>query len=175
MMMSRLVFDSPGVVDLADPEVDSYQVHDSTLTIFKQSELGPTGMGDDYLPFVSEDSNPESTLYRIASYFGVAIGQGSYYHTGLFGPLPVIGSNYNAIIFTAIVKDNKTFDERMKGWNYLMGCFFFHKSLIPVINQKRELIEVLFESFFDKHNHLKTITPKAINGLKRVILSVILE
>ncbi len=173
--MSKLVFDSPGVVDLADPEVDSCQVHDSTLTIFKQSEYGPTGLGDDYLPFVSEDSNPESTLYRIASYFGVAIGQGSYYHTGLFGPLPVIGSNYNAIIFTAIVKDDKTFDERMKGWNYLMGCFFFHKSLLPIINDKRELIEVLFESFFDKHNHLNKVTDRAIKGLKKVILSVILD
>lgn len=175
MMMSRLIFDSPGVVDLADPEVDSYQVHDSTLTIFKQSELGPTGMGDDYLPFVSEDSNPESTLYRIASYFGVAIGQGSYYHTGLFGPLPLIGSDYQAIVFSAIVKDNKIFDERMKGWNYLMACFLFHKSLLSAINQKRELIEVLFESFFDKHSHLNTITDKAIKGLKRVILSVILD
>ncbi|MHA2111581.1 MAG: hypothetical protein ACXADW_08245 [Candidatus Hodarchaeales archaeon] len=175
MMMSRLIFDSPGVVDLADPEVDSYQIHDSTLTIFKQSECGPTGMGDDYLPFVSEDSDPESTLYRIASYFGVAIGQGSYYHTGLFGPLPVIGSNYQAMIFTAIVKDNKTFDERMKGWNYLMACFFFHKSLLSVINEKRELIEVLIESFFDKHNHLNTITDRAIQGLKKVILSVILD
>jgi len=173
--MSRVIFDSPGVVDLDNSVVDSYQVHDSTLTIFKQCASGPTGIGDDYLPFITENMDSESELYRIASYFGVAIGQGSYYHTGLFGPLPVIGSKYKAIVFTAIVKDNKIFDERMKGWNYLMACFFFHDSLISNINEKRELIEVLFESFFDKHNHLSTITDRAIKSLKRVILSVILD
>jgi len=171
--MSKLIFDAPGTINFADPFDESYQIHESTLTFFKQSASGPSIMGDNYLPFSSEGPDPESDLHKIGSFFSVAIGQGSHYNTGIFGPLPVIGSKYRAIAFSTIVKDNKTFDERMKGWNYIIACFFFHEDLIPLINRKRDEIEEVFENFFYEYQELKVIRDRNIQDLKRDILSVI--
>ena len=39
------------------------------------------------------------------------------------------------------VEDDQTFDQRMKGWNYIISCFFFHESLLPRVHQKRDEIE----------------------------------
>ena len=119
--MSKLAFENPDVNTLADQLEDFLVSHESTLTFFKQSASGPEVMGDNYLPFVTEDPDPYRELYRIGSFYCVAIGQGSYYHAGLFGPLPVLGSEYRAIVYSALVEDDQTFDQRMKGLSTYMG------------------------------------------------------
>ena len=168
--MSKLVFNEPTIGSIGDPFEVSFQLHESTLTFFKQTATGPEVMGDDYLPFVTENPDAYSDLYKIGSFYCVAVGQGMYYNTGLFGPLPVLGSKYRAMVFSTTVKDNKTFDSRMKGWNYLVACFFFHESMLPVIHEKRELIEDIFESFFAKNEKLATIKNQTIQKLKQEIM-----
>jgi hypothetical protein len=175
LKMSRLIFDKPDAGSLADSIVDILNLSDSTLTIFKQTAAGPSIMGDNALPFITEDPDPYRDLYRIGSFYCVAIGQGSHYNTGLFGPLPVLGSKYKAMVYSATVKDKETFDPRMKGWNYLIACFFFHESLMPVIHRKKEAIESLFENFFEKNKKLTKITNKSIYKLKEAIVYLIQE
>ena len=173
--MSKLAFENPDVNSLADQLEDFLISHESTLTFFKQSASGPEVMGDNYLPFVTEDPDPYRELYRIGSFYCVAIGQGSYYHAGLFGPLPVLGSEYRAIVFSTLVEDDQTFDQRMKGWNYLISCFFFHESLLPRVHQKRDEIEALFEFFFHKRSKLAAIKEQNIQKLKQALLLIIQE
>jgi len=133
--------------------VFSYQESLSTVTVFRQSKSGPEVMGDGYLPF---DHKP-SDLYRIGSFFSVAIGQGSHYNTGLYGPLPVLGSGFNSIVYTTKIKDDEKFDPRMKGWNYLLVCFIYDRSLDNMILENRGQIESYLDSFFAKNNHLPSM------------------
>ncbi len=167
------MFNKKDIVYLTDPEVINYQIYDATLTLFKQSRFGPESMGDNYLPFITEDSDVDRELYRIASFYSVAIGQGNYYHTGIFGPLPVLGSNYRCMVFGAMVEDSDTFDERMKGWNYILACFFFHESLIPVIFEKKGQLEAAFQKFFHRNKILELVTDTRIQVLKLNIIDII--
>ncbi|MFW9997249.1 MAG: hypothetical protein ACFFD4_34715 [Candidatus Odinarchaeota archaeon] len=145
--------------------------HLSTLTIFYQSKLGPAIMGDKHLPFVTK--NCESDLQKLGSFFSVAIGQGSYYNTGCFGPLPALGSDYNCLIYSIIVKDDASFDSRMQGWNYILACFFYHKSLDQIINEKKISIEAFFCNYFQKNDNIGCFTPEKIKDLKSELMSLL--
>jgi hypothetical protein len=79
------------------------------------------------------------------------------------------------MVYSTTVKDKDTFDARMKGWNYLVACFFFHESMLPVIHEKRELIEDIFERFFDRNEKLATIKDKTIQKLKQEIILLLQE
>jgi len=75
----------------------------STLTVFKQTSAGLEPFGDLLLPCESEN---QFDLFKLASYYILAVGQGDCYNTGVFGPLPVLGKNLRCLILTAVVKDS---------------------------------------------------------------------
>ncbi|MHA2295916.1 MAG: hypothetical protein ACXAEU_26600 [Candidatus Hodarchaeales archaeon] len=144
----------------------------STLTIFHQNKLGPSILSgsDKRLPFNSK--NDENDLQKLGNFFSVAIGQGSCYNTGCFGPLPVLSSEYNCLVYSVIVKDKTCFDPRMMGWNYLLICFFYHKSLDRNITDSfsRIKIENYLENYLKENNDIRNFTPEKIGELKKKMI-----
>jgi len=66
----------------------------SSLVTFKQSLIGPVPLlanGESRLPFLTKYSED---IIKLGTFYSVAIGQGSCYSQGLFGPLPVLSSEY---------------------------------------------------------------------------------
>jgi len=165
-MMNFLDADAEDVSTFLLPEM----AKQSTVTIFYQTRQGPTIIGDDCLPFATKDHR--AGLQKLGSFFSVAIGQGSYYNTGCYGPLPALGSDFNCLVHSAIIKDESEFDPRMKGWNYIMICFFFHKSLDGVIAENKSTIEDYLETRV-ANAHVRDLTESKLAEIKDNLIALI--
>ncbi|MFW9992085.1 MAG: hypothetical protein ACFFD4_08475 [Candidatus Odinarchaeota archaeon] len=173
--MSKLILENKIVEQLDSGfsgETINFLAFQSSLTLFKQSKMGPVAIGDVHLPFGTGDS--EADLHKLGSFYSVAVGQGSFYNTGCFGPLPALGSEFNCLIYSVKVKDTNTFDPRMDGWNYIFACFFYRESLNSLLNQKRKQIEGIFDEFFSENNDLLDLGNIKIQLLKQRILEHII-
>lgn len=119
----------------------------TSLCIIKQTELGPSVVGDT----VPSSVVNKHDMIKLGCYYSAAIGQGAFYHCGLYGPLPVLGSRFRCLIFSTLIVDEKQPDKRMKGKNYLLACFFYHEKLDEIASGKRQELErSLIEYFHDK-------------------------
>ncbi|MFW9992593.1 MAG: hypothetical protein ACFFD4_11150 [Candidatus Odinarchaeota archaeon] len=151
-------------------ELADFLAKQSSLTLFKQSDLGPDAIGDP-LPFATELGD----LYKIGSYFSMAVAQGEHYNTGFFGPLPVLDTAFLSLIFAAKINDETLFDDRFNGWNYITTCFFYHRALNPVINRNRVQLEELFGTFFYEGVNLSSITSSGVRKLRKILVSCLTE
>ncbi|MFW9995751.1 MAG: hypothetical protein ACFFD4_27175 [Candidatus Odinarchaeota archaeon] len=150
----------------------AFHASTSALTIFKQSQSGPTPLpgGDMKLPFAAKQAE---VLIKLGMFYELAVGQGTCYSTGLFGPLPALGSDFHCLIYATTALDSEQMDPRMKGWSYLVACFFYHSELEPRIMERRALLEQLFSDFFGSRQHVEEIandTSKLKKHLRQYIL-----
>ncbi|MHA2295209.1 MAG: hypothetical protein ACXAEU_22630 [Candidatus Hodarchaeales archaeon] len=127
----------------------------TALTLFKQTRLGPSPFGDLELPY--NTSNDNFDLYKLGSFYTMAIGQGMHYNTGLFGPLPVLGTNYRCLVHAATVNDPHQQDKRMKGKNYLITCFFYHKELETAVQHNRNRLTEAIDGFYKRYGNLEEL------------------
>lgn len=130
----------------AEPEV--------SIVVFVLSTMGPIPKVEDlsdYLTkFESQSKNSiEEILMLMGTSFSLAVGQGNYYQTGLFGPLPVPRlPGKNAIIFSSKIKD---IDQDLKGdqryednLNFGYACLIYPKEFDTIFFE-REKLELEFE------------------------------
>jgi len=127
----------------------------TSLCIIKQSELGPSVIGDT----VPSSIIAKSDMIKLGCYYSAAIGQGAFYHCGLYGPLPVLGSHFRCLIFSTMIVDENQQDKRMKGKNYVLACFFYHEKLDRIAACKRQDLErALVKYFSDKETIERVIS-----------------
>ncbi|MFW9997041.1 MAG: hypothetical protein ACFFD4_33670 [Candidatus Odinarchaeota archaeon] len=141
----------------------------SAITVFKQSPTGPMPVsvnGENELPFTTKS---RQDVLKLATFYSVAVGQGSCYSRGLFGPLPVLNSDFRCLLFANTVKDPEQMDPRMDGCVYLITCFFYHSTLESVISRKREWIEQLFQNYFQSRVHIDEVI-RDLSLLKKSII-----
>ncbi|MFW9995172.1 MAG: hypothetical protein ACFFD4_24255 [Candidatus Odinarchaeota archaeon] len=133
-------------------EHDTFYTSTTALRYIKQSLSGPTS-GGDTLPFPHE----ECDLLNICCYYCLALGQGNNYNVGMYGPLPVLGTEYRALLHAAMVKDEKQQDARLAGKNYVILCFFYHERLEEIVNKCRIEITDVIEKYLAGVKELQEI------------------
>jgi hypothetical protein len=127
-----------------------------TIVFYKMSTQGPELLFSEQ-GYDSDDESKEDELLRAGVYFYTAIGQGSSYRTGLFGPVPCgVGEEKVALIYSELVKDTKLKDDRLKGKNYLLIAFITNEHEVALIH-KNKLLE-LVQKRIDKIGDISDLT-----------------
>ncbi|MFW9995655.1 MAG: hypothetical protein ACFFD4_26690 [Candidatus Odinarchaeota archaeon] len=124
----------------------------TSLTLFRQDKLGPMPFGDLELPCGPD--RREVDLLKLGAFYTMAVGQGLHYNTGLYGPLPVLDTNFRCLIFATKVADKKQYDYRMKGKNYVITCFFYHKELEAAVQHNRTSLDRAIRRFFECYGNV---------------------
>ena len=104
----------------------------SNVIFYKFSKQGPTVV-------FSEHPLEEPLATSSGAYFYTAIGQGSQYRTGLFGPVPFgsEGDREVALIYATNIVDTGLIDQRLKRYNYILIALTFLPEKLPSIDRTR--------------------------------------
>ncbi|MHA1167790.1 MAG: hypothetical protein ACTSP4_08420 [Candidatus Hodarchaeales archaeon] len=149
-------------------------IRKTSLLVFFQTKYGmePVKSGST-LPFMGKWVN--SDISRIGSFFAIAIGQGDNYVRGLYGPLPALGYDYNALIFADLVDDRSAHDPRMKGKNYVLISFFYPKIMDEYVNTYRSCLKNVFTKFILNLQDIDFLKNKMIKKLERELKSTLIQ
>ncbi|MFW9992445.1 MAG: hypothetical protein ACFFD4_10390 [Candidatus Odinarchaeota archaeon] len=140
------------VTDQAENRVVRY--NDLTgLIMIKVTGMGPV-VHDYDIPFIQ---SAEKELSGLATYYNIALGQGRYYNQGLFGPLPVLATDYRSLVYAVMVNDSEQTDERFNGQNYVLLCFLYHEKLDQAVYKCRDEIEDIFVHYFSCNKELSQV------------------
>ncbi|MHA2296410.1 MAG: hypothetical protein ACXAEU_14985 [Candidatus Hodarchaeales archaeon] len=152
----------------------TFYANTTALIVIRQTLSGPAPLpsGDKKLPFATEKT--EEVMTKLGMFYQIAVGQGDCYAEGMYGPLPALDSEYHCLIYASTAVDPQQKDPRMKGWTYLITCFFYHSALEPRMMERRGLLEQLFADFYNARQHVEKIVTD-IPKLKKRIKNYILE
>ncbi len=104
------------------------------------------------------------------------IGQGSNYHEGFWGPIPLAKTSYVTFLFSANFNKTEgfTYDvrERRPLSNYVLFVFAIDKSLVPPVVPLHE-IENTIHWYVDFHRPIHEWSQKTFDFLKKVFILAI--
>jgi tetratricopeptide (TPR) repeat protein len=110
----------------------------------------------------------EVALLLMGQLYVAVLGQGEFYHEGLFGPLPVPMPNteFRCLLSSRSIKDSSQTDSRLRRKNYaLIGLVYARTIELDVV----ALNEIL-SSWWEGFNDLAEFTNDKFNVLKRDLL-----
>ncbi|MFW9996018.1 MAG: PleD family two-component system response regulator [Candidatus Odinarchaeota archaeon] len=144
-----------------------FELSKCPLSIFSASEKGPKLVYSDTLPWGSKN---ESILTKAGIFFSAALGQGTSYHQGIFGPLPVADvPDHSAIIYCKILEDKLAEDPRRKTATYTLFCIFYPNESQVFFLDRFRLKEIFDDSL--KRTMDVTELPGVIPELKNTLAS----
>ncbi len=145
-------------------EFQKLLINDTYLTIFRQSNTGPTVYLTNEFTFSKTEKNILST--KIGVYYSTAIGQGGTASSGLYGPLPFPDSTeYESLVYTCFLNDSQNKDPRAKGKSYCMFVVTFPIKYEPYYTNRNFLRSIL-DNFIQKHQSLQSISKVELDELK---------
>ena len=137
--------------------------------IFNIGEEGTQLMHYEPIHFMT---NPKDELTRLGTFYLIAIGQGDGYNEGLFGPLPISGTNYTSILYSFCVPDPTAIDDRLKENNLIILTYIIKKELEYAFSN-RAALELVFEKFTKSISEVNDITSDRIDEIKLEILNIV--
>ncbi len=120
---------------------------------------------------IENDPNWENVLQNISSIFYLAIGQGSAYHQGLYGPFPVMEKRMRALVYACFFKDPDMHDPRLNHQNYYLISLIFPQKMSPLFYNQQQLTSI-FDEFHGKIEDINQITQSKFQQLKKHILDI---
>ncbi len=90
------------------------------------------------------------TITKIGLYFMTAIGQGTTQASGLFGPLPVPGyefESFNSVVYALHLNDKKQTDPRTKGTSYTLVTLIYPKIYETLLLDRRRIRSIILNHF----------------------------
>ncbi|MHA1168183.1 MAG: response regulator [Candidatus Hodarchaeales archaeon] len=143
---------------------------DLHVILFTIGNLGPKMIYKDKSTLPEELNN---AIDMTGVYFFTAIGQGKTHHLGLFGPLPIPGSNdYRALAFTILINDKNQTDSRMRGMSYCLITIIYPKEKMEFFYDHQKLTLFLNKSF-ENINDMDELNEKFMDDLKRRLYLII--
>ncbi|MCH8905902.1 MAG: response regulator [Candidatus Heimdallarchaeota archaeon] len=108
---------------------------------------------------------------RIASQIITLVGQGSSYHEGIFGPIPIPTANNICGVIWSKVLQSKIKDIRMVGKSLSVIVIGFYSELLSIVPTQNELKEIF--GFLESANHVNDITSSMLGQIQQDFLSKI--
>ena len=103
--------------------------------------------------------------------FLTALGQGSEYHIGLFGPFPVPASKeHSALVYATILPDAQADDPRMPGRSYTVVGLFYPRTL-EILFPERDFISDVLAKFLDNIKDASELDNEKLDMLRNRIFS----
>ncbi|MHA2296689.1 MAG: hypothetical protein ACXAEU_11315 [Candidatus Hodarchaeales archaeon] len=151
---------------------DAMEIGKNTLILaFKLSMKGPSCFYAerdlDFLP------NGNYDIYKLISFISVGVGQGDSYNEGIYGPLPVLATNWRMLVFAKQVPDPEYVDVRMKGMNYVMLCFLYERRLDRHVAARRLEMEPRVVNFMDSVRKVQEIDQWRLREFKKELVDSI--
>lgn len=101
------------------------------IIFYKMTSQGPQHL-------FSEHPIDYNLAAKSGIYFYTAVGQGIFYRTGLFGPLPFGDKEGEiALIYSALLDDSSAESSRMQGKNYIIMAFIAKEIDIDLIDRNK--------------------------------------
>ncbi|MFX1254778.1 MAG: hypothetical protein ACFFCZ_24415 [Promethearchaeota archaeon] len=116
------------------------------------------------------ENRPAAFLAKLGVFYMTIIGQGSSYHHGLYGPVPVHSHpDREAYLFGFSVHDESIKDKRANKTAYSILTVFFPKNLKNVLHSSRETISKLLVRVIGEIEDINQLTPKTLEEIKRIL------
>ncbi|MFW9930392.1 MAG: hypothetical protein ACFFD1_13430, partial [Candidatus Thorarchaeota archaeon] len=148
---------------------ENFKSSDIGLIIWKLTDLGSDPIAQ-YIPkdLILPDL-AEVVITMMGQMFTTVLGQGEYYHEGLFGPLPVPvpNSDLRCLLSSKTLKDSSQQDHRIRSNNYtLVGLILSRYNEIDIT-----ALEEILDSWWSSIHDLADFSIKNFDFLKSTILS----
>ena len=137
---------------------------------FESHSRGPVLKFFDPLLFDHKSENDKNFLIKTALFYLTAVGGGSSYSCGAFGPLPIYETdNYLSIVYTTFLKNPDSLDKRSKGRDYFMYIVIFPKFLEKLFSE-RKILKSTFSTIFDKIEYSANFEKEVFDSIKEKIV-----
>lgn len=139
------------------------------LVIWRFSNSGP----EPAFWLISYSMIPENliklTLVFMGSMYATMLGQGDYYHEGVYGPLPIPVQNIvlHCMIYTKRVNDQLQIDTRLKKTNYMIIGLIYRGNL----DINRHILEDVINKWWSNISDLSLLTFESFEDLKKRLLA----
>ncbi|WP_457558402.1 tetratricopeptide repeat protein [Candidatus Harpocratesius sp.] len=122
------------------------------------------------------DPNWRTNITLCGTLYATALGQGNFYHEGLFGSLPFGNLNYRAMIYaqTNVLSDNGQINEEKhlhsKHQDYFLVTFLFP---LKISNKFSDIsqFEPIFQKYLKSIHHCSDFSFQWLSSLQQAILS----
>lgn len=150
---------------------EEFNIEKLSLLVFRFGTLGAEFFKGIVLP---ESENLDRDLIYMSSMFMTVLGQGSEYHTGLFGPLPVPIADHSALIYSLVMKDREQKDERLKGETFSLFCILYPQ-YFSTLFYNRDNITQIFENYLNREKDINDIDEESLKALRVSIYKKVTE
>ena len=142
----------------------------TALIHFESHSRGPVLSYFEPLLFDHNSENDKDFLTKTALFYLTAVGGGSSYSCGAFGPLPIYETdNYLSIVYTTFLKNPDSLDKRSKGRDYFMYIVIFPKFLEKLFSE-RKILKSTFSTIFDKIEYSANFEKEVFDSIKEKIV-----
>jgi hypothetical protein len=161
-LITRFGLDYDSIQQSLATAIPSVEPVDKTVFVAKivLSDIGP-----ELKDIVSD--NPELISEfdpSVASQLITIVGQGSSYHQGIFGPLPIPHTNNIIVIMQSKLLNSDIADRRMEGRTLVVVAIGMRRDLINMIPKREKLIEIF--SPLDEITHEQQITTRLLQRIE---------
>ncbi|MFW9917004.1 MAG: tetratricopeptide repeat protein [Candidatus Thorarchaeota archaeon] len=128
---------------------------------------GPEVFKAEQTPF--SETETSSLFIKSAVFISTALGQGSVYHKGLFGPFP-LPNDYSCLVYASLLPDATIQDKRWEGMTYALVCLGYPKRFDNLFVD-RDSTAGIFEEWTEKISDVWGITDEFLGELREEIAS----
>ncbi|MFX0062860.1 MAG: tetratricopeptide repeat protein [Candidatus Hermodarchaeota archaeon] len=169
--LTRMIKNKLEVIDEYDEIVESFTIDKIGFIVCKFSKMGVEVIASLNLPERSEFEKYET--YMAVSFMTI-LGQGTQYHEGLFGPLPVPVEGYSSIVYSKIIKDSKQTNGRLKGKNFSLFCILYPQKFSMLFFNRNALVKI-FDNRLEEIDDLAALKTDFLVSLRDAIYKKVTE
>lgn len=128
---------------------------------------GPEVFKAEQTPFSEMEAS--SLFIKSAVFISTALGQGTIYHEGLYGPFP-LPNDYSCLVYAKLLPDATILDKRREGIAYTLVCLGYPKRFDNLFVD-RDSTAGIFRSWTEKISDVWSITDEFLGRLREEIVS----
>ncbi|MHA2030023.1 MAG: hypothetical protein ACW99A_23025 [Candidatus Kariarchaeaceae archaeon] len=165
-LIAKLGIDSTRFKHLIDTIVPKLEDHKKSCFV---AFLSMGDMGPELITHVSNDENISVGLSDgVASQIVTLVGQGSSYHVGIYGPIPIpTANNIVGMIWSKMLRSNIK-DHRMEGHALSVAVIGFYRELLTYL-PSHDTMKSIF-GLLDNINHVDEVTKDLLSNLQEKFL-----
>ncbi|MHA2231835.1 MAG: tetratricopeptide repeat protein, partial [Candidatus Hodarchaeales archaeon] len=128
---------------------------------------GPEVFKAEQTPFSEKETS--SLFIKSAVFISTALGQGTIYHEGLFGPFP-LPNDFSCLVYAKLLPDATILDNRREGVAYTLICLGYPKRFDNLFVD-RDSTAGIFQNWTEKIGDVWSITDEFLGALREEIVN----
>jgi tetratricopeptide (TPR) repeat protein len=163
--LKRLSYNQEEAIAAQEP----LKVEDTFIFVVKQTKDGPSVQTASNIP--ENVTIPIETFSKMSIIYTMALGSGSNYHEGIFGPFPFDKANlFNSLVYGSRIADPELEDERMNKKNFILICLVY-----PIKYKHRTYdignMERMVKKYLNEHSLISDVTNDSLIKLQNDLIN----